>query len=348
VQAVGLQLLARRLRERLRPRGVRVLVVGPAGEMSAKSMSLTLKQGMEVVQVDEEAFSIAGTPADCALAALCEPNGLTHLLQLAPILMVSGVNAGPNLSTDVLYSGTVGAARQAAFLGVPAIATSLADYSDSEEDVEGAVTATLEVVEAVLALLAAYDAMDHPRNFPRNWGVSTMGHTHPATDSSTANRSGNNGDGSVGAAVGAEAASVASLSIEEQVQRSFVTGDCLLNVNVPPQWGGKFSVCSLGVMYYHGVLRSLNEAGEEMDAERSARLVPKFYTNRPKECRHVPRPDEKNDVDEVVRHRASISLLQTWPQGYHSSLTDEAFHAVNVQEDDGLPRWLAAPRPAAI
>lgn len=101
-------------------------------------------------------------------------------------------------------------------------------------------------------------------------------------------------------------------------------------------------MCSLGVMYYHGVLRSIDGAGEEMDEERSAGELPKFYVNKPKECRHVVMPEERNDVDEVSHGHASISLLQTWPQGYHSSLSDASFHAVNVQEHGGLPTWLAA------
>lgn len=131
----------------------------------------------------------------------------------------------------------VGAARQAAFLGVPAIATSLADYTDSMEAIEGAVQATLVVVEEAIELLADYGAEQQPRNFPRRWGVSTVATTLPV-------QVGADGEGEVAPAEeqtnGGSVATVAActeLTVHEQVRRAFVAGDCLLNINVPSEVG---------------------------------------------------------------------------------------------------------------
>jgi 5'-nucleotidase len=63
---------------------------------------------------------VDGTPADCVYSALYHPD----LLPRRPDLVVSGINHGPNLGTDVHYSGTVAAAREAAVRGIPAIAFS--------------------------------------------------------------------------------------------------------------------------------------------------------------------------------------------------------------------------------
>ena len=65
-----------------------------------------------------------GTPADCVNLAIVK------LLPRRPALVVSGINRGGNLGDDVFYSGTVGAAREATFFGVPAIAVSLAARAD--------------------------------------------------------------------------------------------------------------------------------------------------------------------------------------------------------------------------
>jgi 5'-nucleotidase len=97
-----------------------VYVVAPDREVSACGQSLTLGRPVEAREVAPRIFAANGTPADCVgLAA-------HRLLGRRPDLVISGINRGPNLGEDVFYSGTVGGAREAVFLGIPALAVSLA------------------------------------------------------------------------------------------------------------------------------------------------------------------------------------------------------------------------------
>jgi len=98
-----------------------VWVVAPDREQSASSHAISLHRPLRIVQVGERRFSVDGTPTDAVYLAL------NHLLRgRPPDLVLSGVNHGPNLGNDVLYSGTVAAAMEGALLGVTAIAVSLA------------------------------------------------------------------------------------------------------------------------------------------------------------------------------------------------------------------------------
>lgn len=96
-----------------------VTVVAPERNRSGASNSLTLDHPLRV-QVGDNGYSyVDGTPTDCVHLAI------TGLLEREPDLVVSGINAGANLGDDVLYSGTVAAAMEGRFLGLPAIAVSL-------------------------------------------------------------------------------------------------------------------------------------------------------------------------------------------------------------------------------
>lgn len=98
-----------------------VWVVAPDREQSASSHAISLHRPLRIVQVGERSFSVDGTPTDAVYLAL------NHVMKgRRPDLVVSGVNHGPNLGNDVLYSGTVAAAMEGALLGVSAIAVSLA------------------------------------------------------------------------------------------------------------------------------------------------------------------------------------------------------------------------------
>lgn len=96
-----------------------VWVVAPAKEHSAQSHAFTLHKPLRLIPSGERRYACSGTPADCAYL------GLHGGLPFRPDLVVSGINKGSNLGTDVHYSGTVAAAREASFGGVPAIAVSL-------------------------------------------------------------------------------------------------------------------------------------------------------------------------------------------------------------------------------
>jgi 5'-nucleotidase len=99
-------------------------IVAPDREASASSQSLTLKHPLRAEKVEPRVFAVDGTPADCVNLAIVK------LLPRRPTVVVSGINRGGNLGEDVFYSGTVGAAREATFFGVPAIAVSLAARAD--------------------------------------------------------------------------------------------------------------------------------------------------------------------------------------------------------------------------
>src|SRR5262252_6042872 len=105
-------------REALREIGD-VIVAAPDRERSASSHSISLDRPLRVDEVDEGMFAIDGTPVDCVYLALL------HLVPRRPALVVSGINNGYNLGSDVFYSGTVAGAVEGALRGVPALALSL-------------------------------------------------------------------------------------------------------------------------------------------------------------------------------------------------------------------------------
>ena len=101
-----------------------VFVVAPLGEASAIGHALTIARPLRLERLREGVYSVDGTPADCVNLAIVK------LLPRRPSLVVSGINRGGNMGDDVFYSGTVGAAREATFFGVHAIAVSLAARAD--------------------------------------------------------------------------------------------------------------------------------------------------------------------------------------------------------------------------
>ncbi|MBL8672554.1 MAG: 5'/3'-nucleotidase SurE [Alphaproteobacteria bacterium] len=96
-----------------------VWLVAPEVEQSGAGHSLTLRRPLRVRQRGPRHFSVDGTPTDCVLLAVSKILG-----DRRPDLVLSGVNRGGNMGEDVTYSGTVAAAMEATFLGVPAIALS--------------------------------------------------------------------------------------------------------------------------------------------------------------------------------------------------------------------------------
>ncbi|MEN6413690.1 MAG: 5'/3'-nucleotidase SurE [Veillonellales bacterium] len=109
---------------------VTVSVVAPDAEQSATSQAITVRQPIRVDPYSIEQFPrfsawrVNGTPTDCVKVAL------EALLEEKPDIVVSGINHGPNLGTDVLYSGTVSAAIEGALHGIPSVAVSLNCFKD--------------------------------------------------------------------------------------------------------------------------------------------------------------------------------------------------------------------------
>jgi len=114
IHAEGLKALAKELAD-----FAAVSIVAPNREQSGAAQSLTLRQPIICHQRGEHEWAVEGTPADCVIVAMHK------LLPEKPDLVISGINHGANLGENAYYSGTVGAAREAALHHVPAVAMSL-------------------------------------------------------------------------------------------------------------------------------------------------------------------------------------------------------------------------------
>ena len=121
--ALGINTLAEALRHH-----AEVSVVAPDKNRSAASNSLTLDMPLRATLCDNGFVRVDGTPTDCVHLAI------TGLLKSEPDMVFAGINHGANLGDDVLYSGTVAAATEGRFLGLPAVAISLASSDPKHFD----------------------------------------------------------------------------------------------------------------------------------------------------------------------------------------------------------------------
>lgn len=119
-----------------------VFVVAPDREKSASSHALTLHRPLRMNKIDENSYSVDGTPTDCVMLAMYA------ILKQKPEMIISGLNHGPNLGDDIIYSGTVAAAMEGALLGIPSIAVSVA--SSREISFDFAADFTADLTEKVL------------------------------------------------------------------------------------------------------------------------------------------------------------------------------------------------------
>ena len=99
-----------------------IVVVAPDSNRSGASNSLSLDRPLSVNKAGNGFYYVNGTPTDCVHVAL------TGMMMERPDLVVSGINNGPNMGDDTLYSGTVAAATEGYLFGIPAIAFSQAEY----------------------------------------------------------------------------------------------------------------------------------------------------------------------------------------------------------------------------
>lgn len=104
----------------LKSSGHTVYVVAPSENRSAVSNGITMTKPLELHPAGDRVWSCSGTPADCVITAL--KSGLTGS---SVDIILSGINDGGNLGTDIIYSGTCAAARQGALYGVPSVALSI-------------------------------------------------------------------------------------------------------------------------------------------------------------------------------------------------------------------------------
>ena len=119
-----------------------VTIVAPREHMSATSHSISLYQPVRYEKLGERRYAVHGTPVDSVILAL------NKILPHPPALVISGINQGGNLGQNVFYSGTVGAAVEGTFHGIPSVAISLAALRGASFDAAGAFAKLL--VPAVL------------------------------------------------------------------------------------------------------------------------------------------------------------------------------------------------------
>jgi 5'-nucleotidase len=170
-QAPGIRVLAETL-----GRIARVTVVAPDRDRSGASNSLTLDSPIRARRMEDGVTCVDGTPTDCVHLAI------TGLLDAEPDMVVAGINAGANLGDDVLYSGTVAAAMEGRFLGLPAMAVSLASEKPVHFDTAAGVA--LELVQRLQSGTLPVDTIlnvnvpDVPVERLQGMQATRLGHRH--------------------------------------------------------------------------------------------------------------------------------------------------------------------------
>ena len=176
VDAPGIRILA----DGLRDAGHEVLVVAPDRDRSGASNSLTLDMPLRVVPVGDTVWRVHGTPTDCVHVAI------TGMLELEPDIVVSGINNSANLGDDVIYSGTVAAAMEGRFLGLPAVAMSLVTKDHKGAHYDTAARAAVEIVARLAADPLPADTIlnvnvpDLPWDEVDGFEVTRLGNRHRA------------------------------------------------------------------------------------------------------------------------------------------------------------------------
>jgi 5'-nucleotidase len=166
IDSPGLRLLQEHLIRRHE-----VWVVAPESNRSGSSHSITLGTPTRFRKIAEREYACGGTPADCVLVACL------GLLPVKPDFVVAGVNLGPNLGTDIVYSGTAAAARQGAFMGLPSVACSLDAY-EPPFNLDFPVEFMTRNLETFGLLLSESHFLNI--NFPNKGSSAATAVTHPA------------------------------------------------------------------------------------------------------------------------------------------------------------------------
>lgn len=174
VDAPGIRILA----EGFRNAGHEVLIVAPDRDRSGASNSLTLDMPLRVAQMEEGVWRVHGTPTDSVHVAIA------GMLEREPDIVVSGINNAANMGDDVIYSGTVAAAMEGRFLGLPAVAMSLVTADHVGKHYETAARAAVEIVERLKADPLPADTIlnvnvpDIPWSEVKGFEVTRLGNRH--------------------------------------------------------------------------------------------------------------------------------------------------------------------------
>lgn len=327
--------------------GHRVVVLAPGKNNSACGQKITLGRELTLTRhhdLEEEyggdrrnmlrVYSLDhGSPADCVIIAVEPKTGLLARLGLRPVLTLSGINIGPNLGPDIVYSGTFGAARQAAMYGIPAIASSIAAFGKRKEEEHYA--RACENAISGIALLAGMILMKLP-NTPPDAGRLLCKIPVPT---------------------GPPLSPIAS------VLDAFAAGNVLVNVNVPADWSGDYEACKLDAIFYRSAVAwggsqvcvkspaSCDTVSASTSAENPA---PKLIADAESavqrvtiagghmEAMAVPR----SDSSAVMRGNAALSTVSTWPPLHPLAVSNSILEAGLLESEGGckpcgLPAWIA-------
>ena len=147
--------------------GHEVWVCAPSGQRSASSHAIHLHTPLEIKKISERHYSCSGFPADCVLYAV-----MGAIPMGRPDVVISGINNGYNVSTDLVYSGTAGAAAEGCVRGFPAIAVSCADNAFRD-----AAYFTQHYLETFVKLCPpnCYININVPEGSNGRWKVCTLG-----------------------------------------------------------------------------------------------------------------------------------------------------------------------------
>ena len=238
VDAPGIQHLIRGLNSH----GFPLIVLAPSNEQSATGMKISIRQKLKVSKREDlteklqsntdvplKIYSLEGSPCDCIIVGLDGGIGILEP-DMNPTMCISGVNQGPNVSIDILHSGTVSAARESALYGMPSIAISLATYEHSnfDDSVQGAI----KIIESCLAFLPL-----NPLDFLRQEGSKSRSDSEPSLES---------------------------------IRENFAHGNIFLNLNAPLTWNGKFNTVSLGSRWYRNAIKTHRIDGLDLSFEVGA------------------------------------------------------------------------------
>lgn len=151
-------------------------VVAPERDRSGASNSLTLGYPLRMCKADNGFYFVDGTPTDCVHLAI------TGVLEQEPDIVISGINRGANLGDDVIYSGTVAAAMEGRFLGLPAMAVSL--VGQEGKNFETAAAVVLDLLDELATEPLPADTIlninvpDVPVEQLRGMEATRLGHRH--------------------------------------------------------------------------------------------------------------------------------------------------------------------------
>lgn len=153
-----------------------VVIVAPEENKSASSSSLTLKNPLTITEHKKNIYYINGTPTDCVHIAL------SGFLKFKPDMVISGINDGPNMGDDTIYSGTVAAAMEGYLLDIPSLAISMSQYDPKYYATAGQVVLGLipKIKDLQQSMLLNINVPDLPYDQLKGLEITRLGKRHKA------------------------------------------------------------------------------------------------------------------------------------------------------------------------